>query len=229
MKKYVTSGIILTRINFRDADRIITILTPNYGKLKLIARGVRKIKSKIADSIELFSVSTFTIVQGKKEISILASSKLQTYFKNITEDYSRTMVGYEILKIINKSTREVVDSEYYELLLNSLTELNNTMTNSLLVKCWFMARQLKILGHEINTTTDIDNNKLKDKHKYNFDLTQMAFYESKNASYNANHIKLLRLLIKEDIQKLKLISNLNKELELIDGLLVSVLAQYKVN
>lgn len=62
----VTSGIVLNRINFGEADRILTVITPDQGKLSLIAKGVRKEKSKLAGGIELFSVSNISFIPPKK-------------------------------------------------------------------------------------------------------------------------------------------------------------------
>ena len=57
MNRISTRSIILTRINYAEADRIITFLTPSNGKVRAIAKGVRKAKSKLAGGIELFSIS----------------------------------------------------------------------------------------------------------------------------------------------------------------------------
>src|ERR1700676_1640031 len=50
INQIITTGIVLRRINYMEADRIITILTPDYGKLTLFAKGVRKANSKLAGS-----------------------------------------------------------------------------------------------------------------------------------------------------------------------------------
>jgi DNA repair protein RecO (recombination protein O) len=57
MKTIVTKGIVLTRTDYGEADRILHFLTPDQGKIAGIAKGVRKSKSKLAGGIELFSVS----------------------------------------------------------------------------------------------------------------------------------------------------------------------------
>ena len=57
MKQLVTEVIILARTDYGEADRILTVLSPEYGKLRLLAKGVRRVKSKLAGGIELFSVS----------------------------------------------------------------------------------------------------------------------------------------------------------------------------
>jgi DNA repair protein RecO (recombination protein O) len=73
MQQLQTRGIILSRTDFGEADRILTVLTPQQGKLRLMAKGVRKIKSKLAGGIELFSVSDITYIRGKGELGTLIS------------------------------------------------------------------------------------------------------------------------------------------------------------
>jgi len=51
MKRINTHGIVLARTDFGEADRILTFLTPDNGKVKAIAKGVRKQKSKMAGGI----------------------------------------------------------------------------------------------------------------------------------------------------------------------------------
>ena len=47
---YVTDAIVLTRFDYGEADRIMTLFTPAYGKLKAIAKGVRRTKSRLVPS-----------------------------------------------------------------------------------------------------------------------------------------------------------------------------------
>jgi DNA repair protein RecO (recombination protein O) len=71
MKRFKTNGIILARTNYGEADRIITFLTPDHGKVKVIAKAVRKSKSKLAGGIELFSISQISFIIGRGEINTL--------------------------------------------------------------------------------------------------------------------------------------------------------------
>ena len=47
MKQVVTKAIVLARTNYGEADRIVSVLTADKGKVRLLAKGVRKIKSKM--------------------------------------------------------------------------------------------------------------------------------------------------------------------------------------
>lgn len=58
-------GIILSRTSFGEADRILTVFSKDDGKTKILAKGSRKIKSKLAPHIEPFSVGNYFVVEGK--------------------------------------------------------------------------------------------------------------------------------------------------------------------
>lgn len=226
MKQIVTTGIVLSRINYSEADRIVKVITPDNGKLALMARGVRKIKSKLAGGIELFSINSLTFIKGKGDICVLVSSRLQTHFGNIITEYSRTMVGYEILKLINKTTQDNCEGDYYFLSIHALTALDNHEIDPILTKCWFMINLLKLLGHTPNLRTDITNTKLVVDKSYNFDYPEMTFYLQQNGTYVSRHIKALRLMLKNEPFKLHAIKGMQDLLVELDDLLVACLKQY---
>lgn len=62
---YTAQGIILKRKSVGEADRILTVFTKQYGKVRVLAKGVRRIKSRRAGHIEVFSRVVFTIHKGK--------------------------------------------------------------------------------------------------------------------------------------------------------------------
>lgn len=193
MKQTVTRGIVLTRVNFQEADRIITVLTPDHGKIRLMAKGVRRIKSKLAGGIELFSISDITFLPGRKDIGTLISSRLITHYGNIVSDINRTMLGYELLKRINRVTEDAAGEEYFELLGAVLGGLNDKALSSELVELWFSMQLLKVTGHSPKLRTDTADNELIANKNYIFSYDDMAFHASEDAPFTANHIKLLRL------------------------------------
>ena len=65
MQVFKTEAIMLRRTNYGEADRIISFITPDRGKLSAIAKGVRKPKSKLAGGLELFAASDITIAEGR--------------------------------------------------------------------------------------------------------------------------------------------------------------------
>ncbi|HUC88073.1 MAG TPA: DNA repair protein RecO [Candidatus Binatia bacterium] len=194
MNQLTTVGIVLTRTDFGEADRIITMLTPDYGKLRLMAKGVRRIKSKLAGGIELFSTSHITFIRGRGDIDTLISSRLEKYYAKIVQDLNRTMLGYDLIKLLNRVTEDQTEAAYFQLMQTTLESLNDSAVPIQLISTWFSAQLLELAGHIPNLQTDDHNQKLEVDKNYTFNFDQMAFQPSPTGNFTANHIKLLRLL-----------------------------------
>lgn len=193
MNHLTTTAIILTRIDFGEADRILTLITPDQGKLRLMAKGVRRVKSKLAGGIELFSLSDITFIRGKRDIGTLVSARLVINYSNIVKDLARTMLGYELLKILHRATEDATGEEYFELLQQTLVGLNNPTFPVAVIELWFYSHMLKISGHAPNLHTDNTNKKLVAGKTYLFDHDKIAFFSRPGAPFTSDHIKLLRL------------------------------------
>jgi len=194
MKQLLTQGIILTRTDFGEADRIITLLTPDHGKLRLMAKGVRRIKSKLAGGIELFSVSHITFIEGKGEVGTLISTRLVRHYGNIVKRIERVQLGYDLIKILNKSTEDEPEQEYFDLLVEAFEALDEASVSEELIRSWFLARLITLAGHRPNLQTTADGQALDAGKKYTFSFDDMAFVQHPDGHFSADQIKLLRLL-----------------------------------
>lgn len=188
-----TSGIVLARTDFQEADRILTLLSPDHGKLKVIAKGVRRPRSKLAGGIELLSVSDITVLPGRGEIGTLVSSRLITHYGAIVQDIARTMLAYDFLRRINRVTEDAAGEEYFLILQRALAGLNDTGLLPELVDLWFCMQLLNVTGHMPNLQTDSNGQPLQVEQAYLFDFDSMAFRQQAGGPFTANHIKLLRL------------------------------------
>jgi DNA repair protein RecO (recombination protein O) len=195
MRQLVTTGIILSRTDYGEADRILTLLTPDHGKLHLLARGVRRIKSKLAGGIELFSVSTITFAPGRGELGTLVSTRLVQHYEQIAKDLQRTMTGYDLIKQLNKATEDQPEPEYFALLREAFEALNDAQVPLPLIQFWFVAQMMRLGGRGPNLQTDEQGKKLVPDQLYDFDLDRMTFVANPlSGRFNANHIKFLRLV-----------------------------------
>lgn len=194
MKQLLTQGIILSRTDYGEADRIITLLTPDHGKLRLMAKGVRKIKSKLAGGIELFSVSHITFIQGKGDVGTLISTRLMRHYGNIIKSIDRVQLGYELIKALDKATEDQPEHEYFELLQQAFEALDDALVPPGLIRMWFQAQLLDLAGHRPNLTADTAGSRLEAGGKYDFGFDDMAFMPHPNGRFMADHIKFLRLL-----------------------------------
>ena len=185
----------MSRTDYGEADRILTVLTHDYGKLRLLAKGVRRVKSKLAGGIELFSVSTITFVKGRGEIGTLVSTRLNKHYSHIVEDLQRTMVGYELIKQLHKATEDEPEPEYFTLLQHVFEALDDHAVPLPLIRFWFAAQIMHLGGHMPNLQTDERGNKLVADQTYDFDFDRMTFVANPlSGRFTANHIKFLRLV-----------------------------------
>jgi DNA repair protein RecO len=224
MNQIQTKAIILSRTDFGEADRIITLLTPEQGKLRLIAKGVRKIKSKLAGGIELFSVSDITFIRGRGDIGTLISARLDEHYSMIIKDIDRVQLGYEFIKTINKATEDEPEPAYFNLLQRSFQALDESSISNDVVRCWFQAQLLKLAGHTPNLQTDTTGHKLHQEQTYSFDFDAMTFQPHDTGPSNATQIKVLRLYFSENLPKtLNQIATINSVSVAIKPLLQTML------
>lgn len=194
MNQLTTQAIVLSRTDFGEADRILTLLTPEYGKLRVMAKGVRRVKSKLAGGIELFSVSDIGFIKGRGDIGTLLSSRLHKHYGNIVKDIERTMLGYDLIKQLSKAIEDEPEPEYFELLQQTFEVLDDFSVSLDLIRFWFMAQLLRLNGLSPNLQTDTKGAKLVANGQYTFDFDHMAFVEAPdNGRFTADHIKVLRL------------------------------------
>ncbi len=199
MKQIRTEIIILKRLNYGEADRILTVITPDYGKVSLFAKGIRKSKSKLAGGLELFSVSNVTMIEGRGELKTITSARLKENFGNIVKNIDRTMVAYELLKITNKYTQQSCNGEYFRLLLHGLVGLQNQNIVPDVVYAWFVVRLLTEYGGAINLEKPGNAQHFLDNTKYSFSYDDMIFNSATKGEFNSKHIKLLRLAMTSEV------------------------------
>ena len=204
MKQFVSSGIILSRTDFGEADRIITFLTPDHGKVRAIAKGVRKAKSKLAGGIELFSTSHLTLIVGRGEINTLISTRLIKHYGDIVKDLERTNTGYELIKILNKATEDHPEEAYFKLLQQSFEALNNQAVDPQITELWFKMQLLRHGGHSPDLRTDKSGKGLQRGKTYRFQLENMQFVPAThgNGGFSSIQIQFLRLGFSNNLPKI---------------------------
>ena len=102
---YPTSAIVIGRLNLGEADRILTILTPDYGKLRVSVRGVRKIKSRLAGHVELFSQVRLMLNKGKS-LDIVTSAELVHSLDGILGQPERLDLAYLMATMFDRLSLE---------------------------------------------------------------------------------------------------------------------------
>ena len=192
-----TLAIVLRRTDFGEADRIINLLTPN-GKQVVIARGVRKPKSKLSGGIEFFSLNEVVLIEGKSEMKTLSSARMCEFFGEILKDFERTDFAYQAIKKVSNLCEHIESAEFFEILLKVFCSLNDFEISLDLVRKWFIFKIAEFSGDEINLETDKNGKKLQASLKYDFDFYDKVFVESFSGKFDANDIKFLRLMVSSE-------------------------------
>ncbi|MCL1877178.1 DNA repair protein RecO [Candidatus Saccharibacteria bacterium] len=193
-----TKCVILRRTNYGEADRILTILTSDSGQLSVMARGVRKEKSRLAGGIELFAICDVSLVRSTNntgDMWTLTGAKLNKFFAQIMQNYDKLQFGYEAIKQITKASQTLNEPEFYELLVDVLTALDDQKIALKVIETWFYLQLAKLLGNELNVLTDNNGMKLVEDARYNFDTTEQVFMFDANGRFDARAIKLLRVML----------------------------------
>lgn len=201
MKTTRTQAIILRRTNYGEADRILQLLTPE-GRQGVIARGVRKEKSKLAGGIELFAISDVVLGQGKGELQIVTSAKLIQFYNNILKDYDRLQFGYLAIKVVGRASDAVNEPEWFDLLSEVFMGLDVLTIPLPLVEAWFYLRYAGLLGHDLNLEIDISGEKLQQDETYRYDSAEQGLRTATNGELTGEHIKLLRLIASRPLKVL---------------------------
>jgi DNA repair protein RecO (recombination protein O) len=146
-----TEAIVLKGLKFGDTSKIVTLYTKDYGKIKVIAKGIRKPKSRLAGTLETFF--HIHIVFYKKvttEIYLLSQSEIMHPFQKITKDLSRYAFASGALELLDKLiTGEEPNPEIFELTLNTLSVMESCAPKSVEKSFLFFALRLTdILGYK---------------------------------------------------------------------------------
>jgi len=122
---YRTDAIILRRSDFGEADRLLTVFSPEHGKLRLLAKGVRKTTSRKAGHVELFMLTNMLVAHGRTW-DIVSQAEIVEAYRNLREDLDKTSHAYYLAELVDRFTQEHDPNvPLYELLALTLAHLGH--------------------------------------------------------------------------------------------------------
>ncbi len=104
-KIYKTTAIVLRQRRLGEADKIITLFTPNLGKIDAVAKGVRRTRSKVAGHVEPLTYTAFMLARGR-ELDIITQAQSIEAFSELREDLERTSRGLYAAELVDRFTPE---------------------------------------------------------------------------------------------------------------------------
>lgn len=102
---FPTTAIILNRYDWREADRLVSVYTKEYGRLTLLSRGARKLNSKLAAHLEPINLSRLLVVKGKG-FDYVGAALIEEPFLGIKQDLNKLYFAGQALFHFNSLVRE---------------------------------------------------------------------------------------------------------------------------
>lgn len=141
-----TEAIVLKRHDFGEADRILTLYTPDRGKLHAIAKGVRRIASRKSGHVELFTHTAVLLAEGRN-LHVLTQAETIRPYRGLREDLLRATYAYYVAELVDRFVGEGVESRpSFDLLCGGLEAISECSDPSLSTR-YFEIRFLGILGY----------------------------------------------------------------------------------
>ncbi len=144
---YRTDAIILRRSDFGEADRLLTVFTPERGKLRLLAKGVRKITSRKAGHVELFMLTNMLVARGRTW-DIVSQAEIVEPYRELREDLDKTSHAYYLAELVDRFTEEYdPNAPLFELLALTLAHLGHADDDFMVLR-YFETHLLGLTGYQ---------------------------------------------------------------------------------
>ena len=122
-QKYKATGIVLKGSSLKENDRLITLLTPEYGLIRAVAPGAKKYKSQLRGRTELFVVNEFLIIGGRSLEKIIQADTIYTY-PGLSRDIGKLATAQYLAELaIALAVDEQPQPELYEMLNGHLRRI----------------------------------------------------------------------------------------------------------
>lgn len=148
MALYRDEGVVLRTAKLGEADRIITILTRDHGKIRAVAKGVRRTKSRFGARLEPFMRADLLIAEGRTLDNVSQAESIAAYGASIAVDYQ----AYEAANVIVETIDKLANTEHecvpaqYRLLIGALNALAKRAHQPRAISGSYVMRAMSLAG-----------------------------------------------------------------------------------
>ena len=145
---YTDEGIILRRVDYAEADRILTVLTRDHGKIGVIARGARKPRSRTGPHTDLFARSHMQLARGRGELAVLTQA-VHTKVPAVFGDARRTACASLCAELADRVLEgdHPLDPGIFDLVAVALETCAVPGRDPRSAVAWFTRRMIERLGY----------------------------------------------------------------------------------
>ncbi len=140
MSLFRDKGVVLRSYRLGEADRIVVFLTERHGKVRAVAKGVRKTTSKFGARLEPLTHVDLLLWQGRSDLDIVNQVEVVDSFRSVREDLARVPKGLALLEVTDQLAQERhPDPQLYTMLVGALRALaDNNADPTLLAPAFFL-------------------------------------------------------------------------------------------
>jgi DNA repair protein RecO (recombination protein O) len=121
-RRYSTDAIVLSRFDYGEADRILTLITPTGGKIKAIAKGIRRQKSRIGGSLEPFAELNVLMARGRT-FDVVVQVSVGHAWLNLRDNLESAATAWYLAELADRSLEEHRGAEPVYAILRRAYEL----------------------------------------------------------------------------------------------------------
>ena len=147
MPLFDTDAIVLRHYELGEADKIIVLFTKERGKIRVVAKGVRKTKSTLAAGLEPFTYNHVLVYQGNSDLGNLSQCEIESSFAELRDDFVKMSYASYAAELVNELTIDKDDNKLlFDLLLITYRLLSDSDKNNLIIRT-FELKLLNLLGY----------------------------------------------------------------------------------
>lgn len=206
MEVLEVEGLVIKKVDYGEADRIITVFEPGRGKIIASVRGIRKSRNRETYATEPLVIGRYKI-NKKPNSAIVTGLSVENPFVKIKTDYFKLQIAIYILKVIDTITFEDIPSDkLYKLVKNSLEYLEDSEDEKIMLNMlnYFLYKIIRFEG----LAFEIEGEKY-----FNFDLGKIGDKNTLDSiKLEKFQYEYLKLLNNVDIERLNKLKSKNKNI-----------------
>ena len=125
MKIEKVIGIVLSDTNYSESSKILNVLTKEHGKIGIISKGCRNLKSSLRSVSSKLTYGYFNIYYKQEGLSVLISVDIINDFSNIKQDLFKIGYATFLSDLTNQVLKETSSNEIFDLFINGLIKIND--------------------------------------------------------------------------------------------------------
>ncbi|NSW83552.1 MAG: DNA repair protein RecO [Syntrophothermus sp.] len=147
-KYYITEAIVLKNQDFIETDKIVTFFARREGKLRAVAKGIKKPNSSLRGAVQPFCFSCLHLSRGR-ELDLITQGRIIEFFGYVRDDMVKTLHSLYLMELLDKSLAEAdPHPEVFDATLTVLRCLEDGPFSPLAVR-WFELKLARELGYAL--------------------------------------------------------------------------------